>query len=511
MSYSVIVDATHLSDFAFEPLPSGASAFDRVIQYVRRLPDVGTVAVFTDRPSLEVPPDWRHTHRPTFTASDLLEEMANALPAADTVSESVSAGDRNGGEVGIYIQGDTPFLDPVLTEKMLSNHERYYADVTFADGFPEGVAPLIISARILPTIRGLQDKHDFPLTRATVLDLIQKDINAFDVETELSPVDLRYLRLTLAADTVEGMELCRRFDRLNPRSVDDVTAIARDRGELLRVLPAYLSVQVAEREVQRLSYSPYPDMPGFTTEGGAVMPTTQFVGLLRRFASLNPNGVVGVSHWGEVATHPAPLELIDGAEEVGLRLLVETSGLHWAPEVLEELASRPRKQLTWIVGLDSIDPATYEEHRGQGFSEAMGFVDWALEHYPDNTYLQAVRLSQTETHLEEFYKKLKERTDNIIIQKYDHFCGVLPQRKVVDISPIVRRPCWHLKRDMVVLVDGTVPLCREDIDGRHVLGNAFEDDLEAIWSRGEELYLRHVREDYPELCEQCDEYYTFNF
>ena len=50
----------------------------------------------------------------------------------------------------------------------------------------------------------------------------------------------------------------------------------------------------------------------------------------------------------------------------------------------------------------------------------------------------------------------------------------LPARKVSDLSPLTRRPCWHLKRDLSVLMDGAVPLCKECVRGEIVLGNAFD-------------------------------------
>ena len=88
---------------------------------------------------------------------------------------------------------------------------------------------------------------------------------------------------------------------------------------------------------------------------------------------------------------------------------------------------------------------------------------------------------------------------------------MLPQKKVTDLSPLNRFPCWHLKRDLHVLLDGSVPVCREDLTGEHSLGNIFSDPLEEIWERGKEWYEMHIAGEYPRLCGDCDEYYTYNF
>ena len=72
-------------------------------------------------------------------------------------------------------------------------------------------------------------------------------------------------------------------------------------------------------------------------------------------------------------------------------------------------------------------------------------------------------------------------------------------------------PLLHIKRDVAILLDGTVPLCREDTERTHPLGNVFVEDLAAIWERGVAFYKNHIDEAYPSICRECDEYYTFNF
>ncbi|HOV39774.1 MAG TPA: SPASM domain-containing protein, partial [Spirochaetales bacterium] len=74
-----------------------------------------------------------------------------------------------------------------------------------------------------------------------------------------------------------------------------------------------------------------------------------------------------------------------------------------------------------------------------------------------------------------------------------------------------RFPCWHLKRDLYVLLDGSVPLCREDIKKTFIGGNLFQEGIETIWKRMDAVYREHIEGKYRPLCEKCDEYYTYNF
>jgi spiro-SPASM protein len=113
---------------------------------------------------------------------------------------------------------------------------------------------------------------------------------------------------------------------------------------------------------------------------------------------------------------------------------------------------------------------------------------------------------------------------NIIIQKYNDFCGFLPRKQASDLSPVNRQPCWHVMRDMPVLIDDTVPLCFQNVqalagvfktggegEGERVMGNIFNDSLESVWERGDQFYKQQCEKKYEGCCAVCDEYYTFNF
>ena len=99
----------------------------------------------------------------------------------------------------------------------------------------------------------------------------------------------------------------------------------------------------------------------------------------------------------------------------------------------------------------------------------------------------------------------------MIIQKYDHFCGFLPDKRVTDLSPLKRLPCWHIKRDVNILINGDIYICREDLKRQYPLGNALEGNLQAAWQKGARYYHSHLKGELPDICRNCDEYYTYNF
>jgi spiro-SPASM protein len=196
-------------------------------------------------------------------------------------------------------------------------------------------------------------------------------------------------------------------------------------------------------------------------------------------------------------------------------MIVETSGIGWDFTLLENLARDYPDRLIWIVSLDDIDQEGYANLRGVGLDEAVRCANKLLALFPKNAYVQAVRMKQNEERLEKFYRNWKAKTDNVIIQKYDSFATYLPDRSVADLSPLERPPCRHLARDLSILIDGTVPLCKDCLaprinDDSIALGNVFEEGLEKLWQKGERYFIDHMKGDYPSICKRCDEYHTYN-
>ena len=149
--------------------------------------------------------------------------------------------------------------------------------------------------------------------------------------------------------------------------------------------------------------------------------------------------------------------------------------------------------------------------RGEGFGEAHAFIARLLPLFPGHVWPQTVRMNLNEAEMEAFYKRWKNEAGRVIIQKHNDFGGRLPRAKPSDLSPWKRHACWHLARDLAVFLDGTVVVCHDDFARTMPLGNAWTEPWDVIWERGTALYGRHLKEDWPEVCRNCDEWYTFHF
>ncbi|HEY9593071.1 MAG TPA: spiro-SPASM protein [Spirochaetia bacterium] len=496
MKNIAVINGIDLRPPALRPLVDGASAFARALDYARGLPGVQDVVVLLSE-QRDVPAGIRSLVRGAWSIGDLLGELA---------------GLAEGFEDLFYFFADCPFLDAGITARMHAQHRRYWADYTFADGYPWGLTPEILTRETVGRLRGMAVPAADAPSRDTLFTVIKKDINSFDIETEIAPTDMRLMRLSLSADTERNFLLLQRVVTAGGRDAQGVCAILDLNREIHRTLPAFYPVQIAERCPQACSYCPWPVARGDVLSLSGLMEPADFDRIAGKIAAFSGDATIDISLWGEPSLHPRVFDIIGAVlSRPGLDLVVETSGIGWEKGLFARVRDSFPRQPRWIVSLDAAREDVYAKLRGPGFAEATRTAEELLALFPTRTWVQAVRMTDNEEDLEIFYRSWKERTENIIIQKHDTFSGTLPDRKVADLSPLTRFPCWHLKRDMPILIDGTVPLCREDVRGTTRLGNALQEDLSAIWERALDTYRAHVAGMYPGICAGCDEYYTFNF
>jgi spiro-SPASM protein len=502
-----------LSPQAFEPVFAGKSAFSLALEGARSFPGTEKLLLLGNEgeayPGL--PDGVSVLFKPEWTGKGLLKALSE---------------ESAGFDLTYFAWGDCPFLDPVLTGKIADRHLRFAAEYSYADGWPYGFAPELLSPGTAGILLKIAGDEDGRVERDTLFAVLQKDINAFDIETEISPVDLRYHRLSLTADSKRNLLLLTRFFQAEktgggiPASTGIEDFIAEKSG-LLRTLPNFYTIQVSGPCAKTCELCPYPRFGG---QGASILDRKDFLApsgfgkLLDKIETFSGDAVIDLSLWGELSLHPQREELVSLVlARSNLSLIIETAGLGWDTgtlEVLAEAAGQAAKRknrmapLSWIV---SLDPPASPDTPGIG-AAAVECVKKLTRLFPKDAYVQAVRTQGAEDGIEQFYRSWKKAAANIIIQKYDNFCGYLPDKRAVDLSPIKRQPCWHLMRDMAVLIDGTVPVCREDITGSlGNLGNAFTEPLETLWSRGEEYYHEHCGLSYRGICADCDEYYTYNF
>jgi spiro-SPASM protein len=510
-----------LAEAAFESGFGGQSAFERALLRGAAFPGVQEVCLLvTDGAAL-----------PSFPALPVpLRLVRRAAWDNKTMLEAV-AGASAGFDLCYYAWADCPFLDPGLAGAVAERHLRYPADYSYADGYAYGFAPEVLAPGTAAILRALLDTCDkdkeeklgaAKVSRDAVFLVLQKDINSFDIETEVAGIDHRPYRLSLAADSKRNLLLCKRFFDEGIDQAEDgllfTERIIREKPELLRTLPAFFPVQVTDRcprgETASCGICPFAD--AVQKNKGQEMAEDDFVRLLDRIAAFAGDAVIDLSLWGETALHPKRGAFVEAVlARPALSLVIETAVTNWDEAEIAAYAraasgAAPRLNgmapLSWIVSAES--PSVENPEPRSVFQQ----------YFPADSYHQMVRVKGNEDAVEVFYRYWQGKNARVIIQKYDRFCGALPDRVTADLSPVRRRPCWHLMRDFPVMLDGSVPTCREDTarfasggSGSAVLGNAFAEPLETLWERNAALYREQCGGVYAGLCGLCDEWYTYNF
>lgn len=475
-------------------LPRFSRTAPEILDYLTAIPGL-TKTVFLGEPDLPGP--WKQEACPG-TPGELVSTLKRVCEGCETL---------------VYIPADAPLLRRDLLDILLKDHKKYRAHYSFADGLPYGLAPEILDVAILPAMENLAQKYkDIVLGRTVLFDILAKDINAFDLETWISPRDLRPLRLSFTLDSRRNALLTERYRAMSVEKLEDFLDYLETHQVPQRTLPAYFHIQTVTETGNVPSYDGRRLIPQDFRFAPKVMELPRFQELVSKIQAWTGDGVVNPGLWGDPAFHPDFPGLVDAVcSQDRWSMVVETPLTHWKPGVWERSAQAARGKLTWIVELDAWEPEAYEKIRGEGFEKALAGAEELQRLFPGQVYVQLTRTVETESQLEGFYKGWKGRGFPVIIQKYDSLAGRLPDLKVNDISPLKRRACWHLKRDFCVLSDGRLTLCRTDWKGEYSPGNVFVEDLDGLWEKGRGTYLAHLDENYGSLCGKCDEFYTYNF
>ncbi len=429
----------------------------------------------------------------------------------------------------IFAWADCPFLNSDLTETLLRMHANYRAEYTFAEGLPYGFSPEIIHSGTISILQNLLDsKKDVvntSLTRDSIFSLIKTDINSFEIETYMAENDYRYLRCSFSCSTKRNTVACINLFNECKEVINDIEQtckIISGSASVQRTLPAFYNIQIKSPSQQQVIYEPVVKQ--------GEMDLDSFKALLENIYTFSEDAVISLSFLGDPLYHE---HFIDFATSVltynTFSLILETDAVNLTQGLLDQLINCVQKNpvlltqqraLNWIIRLDALDSDLYckihPNNTDENFRNAENSILYLKEKMPFAVYPQFVRMNCNEHQLEGFFRKwTADGSTNIIIQKFDHISHLLHDEKPTDLSPINRYACWHIKRDMNILADGTVVRCKaaafaQDKDIA-VLGNVFEEELSTIWDRGSVNVTNQLKGIFTGQCGESDEYYTFNF
>ena len=135
MNALLVLFTGNLSDKALEPLIDGKSSFLLALERSSLFPGVAkTVLLAGTEKDFPIPQSPVPVHcierRESWTIKTMLETIATH---------------STGFDLSYFAWADCPFLDPDLAARIAERHLRYAAEYSYADGWPYGLAPELLS------------------------------------------------------------------------------------------------------------------------------------------------------------------------------------------------------------------------------------------------------------------------------------------------------------------------------------------------------------------------------
>ena len=156
MNNITIINAINLSEYVYKDFNNGLNCLQIVNEYSKLLPDSNKTVWLADS-KLNIKNKTEVIIKNKWIIKELLKSIKELSAEYDNI---------------FYFFADCPCLDKEISQKMYSNHIKYFADYTFADGYPYGITPEIINRGIISNLIQLAENNSDIINRDSIF--IQK-------------------------------------------------------------------------------------------------------------------------------------------------------------------------------------------------------------------------------------------------------------------------------------------------------------------------------------------------
>ncbi len=333
-------------------------------------------------------------------------------------------------------------------------------------------------------------------------------------ENWLAPVAVRRCEFRGAVDSARGRELIdevlRRApgkDGLGPGAEETVSIVTGDPALYAGRLPRLVEVELTTR-----GRVPFEGSPAALEVPEREMTRELFAKLLDDLAAYD-DICLTLGGAGDPLAHPEIFEFLELAGEKGIYgLHLDTPGT-----LLDE--GKAKKLLECDVDvvsfrLNANTSETYKKLTGRDDFDAVvagieKFIELRDAAGREGPFLaiETDKRPEIEGELIAFWDRWSERGAWPVIRPSSDYCGQLPDRATVHLTLAERVGCRRLLKEMLVLADGTVPLCRMDFKAGEPAGSIATSSVEELWTAGRIAELRgeqHAKKfDGFRLCPAC--------
>jgi spiro-SPASM protein len=279
-------------------------------------------------------------------------------------------------------------------------------------------------------------------------------------------------------------------------SFDDLALFISQNSQYLFSTIYSLFIDITNSEATSATYLPKNTSTVDFMDLGTIQKIAQ------EFSEINSKIKVIIGNKCEPMIHPDFVNVVNVFAEKGFNVIIETFA-NVLPENLSEISEFDN--VTFVFKIDAQNENTYRMiHPNGDYKTAINNYEKVKE-LGFKAYFQIVRTVETENDIEVL---IKNKQSNLLIKKYSSYCNVLADKKVVDLSPLERFECYHLRRDMYLDSAADVYYC---IYSGKKIGNAKLEKITELINKQKNAFISHAQGQISDFCKLCDDYYTFNF
>jgi len=427
--------------------------------------------------------------------------------------------DQTGSSHIAVIKADSPFIDPDVILEMCDLHSSYLSEFTFSENLPEGFSCEIISGELISQLPETAEKT-LPLSK-----VVRSNINQFDVELFYKDPDIRDKRLGFRTSLSREKKILENIYSLKNSipPYSEIKNIIDSSPEVLYTGPSYVEIELTGACTLDCIFCYRKSLKN---EHGH-MSRESMEKILTGLRDFDLPYTVCFGGSGEPLDHPEFYTLAEMviSEPLAELLIVETNGIK-ADSNFKSFISKPESsKIKVIINNNSLDSKSYESlHGSDNFGTVLANL-LSLRELNSNAeriFIQVMKINETDvlagetsqkSYLDRYYDFWEGHKIPIILQKQNTYFNRIADRRYSDLSPVKRGPCWHLQRDLYILSDGTIPFCKQDIDGEYSSLSINNFSINDIWEKRKNFFTDNYQGKFQQNpdCKKCDEWYTFNF
>ncbi|MGL4394335.1 MAG: SPASM domain-containing protein [Brevinema sp.] len=392
----------------------------------------------------------------------------------------------------LLIDAYAAFLSLQESEAIYQYTQKGQYDICLIENLPLGIVPAVINkdfAKDLPEF--IEDET--PLSSELNL-LVNWEYQGIDVGVYLSHNKTILRRIDFLPTNKSAINYILNLAEKSDLTLDNIDQFIDNNQQLLRNAPAFIALELSPKNdhFYARDFSKNTDMT-----------LHLFQKIQSELKALAPEAILSLGVWGEPLVNKDFEAIFDSLADQ--RVFVETKMMNLDRNLFTKVLSRPNTEL--IIDVTFTTDSSFAEHKNHphSLSEIKNFIN-SLP-YKEQIWIRLVRAPESETHIKNFLQEWQDFNPRIIITKTDSVLG----GQVVDLSPITRHACLALRRELTILSDGTVLICRQS-NIEESLGSLVDQNLETLWNKNHQSFLDQEQGKFSScsFCQKCDDWWVWN-